>query len=428
MVEIRNPIPVSEAIERVQAEARRLGSEIVPLEEAYGRILAQPLLAVHDVPSFDRSPYDGFAIRAEDSAGASGDNRVAFTVVDHIGAGAVSGKIIGPNEAVRIMTGAQLPEGADAVAMLEQTQAAGAPEQTGGVNGKTIGVSFTIRKAFTPGENVSFRGEDMRQGEEVLPAGSLVHPGTVALLATFGCNRVEVAKLPVVGVLATGTELLEAGVPLEPGKIRNSNGPMIAAQLRRMGISARMYAAAADRLDDMLDTVRRALNECDCLITTGGVSVGDFDLLPAVYERLGATVLFNKVAMRPGSVTTVAALDGRYLFGLSGNPSACYTGFELFARPALLRMMGAQRVYPLHTRAKLAEDFAKANPFARFIRAVYDGESVRPAGFNKSNAVSSIGRANALLVLPGGTRGFQTGDIVDVLLPGMEEGSAEWTL
>lgn len=425
MVEVRTPISVSEAVKRVQAEAGRLGSEFVPLEESYGRILAKPLVAAHDVPSFDRSPYDGFAIRSKDSAGASGTNRVAFEVVDHIGAGAVSGKKVGKHQAVRIMTGAQLPQGADAVVMLEQTQESGAAADTEGVE---TSAAFTIRKPFEAGENISFQGEDMSLGEEILPAGSLIHPGTIALLATFGYEQVEVAKLPVVGILSTGTELLEPGSALQPGKIRNSNGPMIAAQLRRMGVQSRMYAAAVDRLDDMMETVRQALTECDCLITTGGVSVGDFDLLPAVYEQLGATVLFNKVAMRPGSVTTVAVLDGRYLFGLSGNPSACYTGFELFARPALLRMMGAERVYPMQTQAVLGEDFGKANPFTRFVRAVYDGQTVRPAGFNKSNAVSSIGRGNALIVLPGGTRGFKTGDTVDVLLPGMEEGSSVWKL
>ncbi|OWA37491.1 molybdopterin molybdenumtransferase [Saccharibacillus sp. O16] len=445
MVEIRTPIPVSEAIDRVQAKVRRLGSENVPLEQAYGRILAKPLIAAHDVPAFDRSPYDGFAIRAEDSAAASGENRVAFVVIDHIGAGAVSARTLGPGEAVRIMTGAQLPKGADAVVMLEQTQETPIPEavlRAADNRTRTVGAeqtesqtesqptspsaAFTIRKPFAPGENVSFRGEDMREGEEILPEGSLIHPGTIALLATFGHQEIEAAKLPVVGILATGTELLEPGAALEPGKIRNSNGPMIAAQLRRMGVPCRMYAAAADRLDDMLDTVRLALGETHCLITTGGVSVGDFDLLPAVYERLGAEVLFNKVAMRPGSVTTVAVLDGRYLFGLSGNPSACYTGFELFVRPALLAMMGAEKIYPMRTRAVLGEDLGQANPFARFIRAVYDGRTVRPAGFNKSNAVSSIGRGNALILLPGGTRGFAAGDEVDVLLPGMEEGLAVW--
>mgnify|MGYP003561938925 CR=1 FL=1 len=414
MMEQRKPISVAEAIERVIQHAQLLGEEIVGLYESYGRILTEPIIAVHDVPHFDRSPYDGFAIRSVDSAGATGDNRIKFSVVDYIGAGIVSNKTLTKNEAVRIMTGAPLPSGADAIVMFEQTIESGD--------------SFTIRKTFDALENVSLQGEDVKKGEEIIEVGSLIHPGTVALLATFGYDKVQVAKQPIVGILSTGTELLDVSESLAPGKIRNSNGPMIAAQLARMGISCKMYGLSADNLESSLEIVKRAAKETDCLITTGGVSVGDFDFLPAIYERLGAEVLFNKVAMRPGSVTTVAVANGRYLFGLSGNPSACFTGFELFVRPALLKMMGAEKIYLPQTTAVLAEDFTKANPFSRFIRAVYDGASIRPAGFNKSNAVSSIARGNALIVLPGGSRGFTVGDKVDVLLLGVEEGTVKWLL
>ncbi|WP_394121934.1 gephyrin-like molybdotransferase Glp [Planococcus donghaensis] len=414
MVEKRNPIPVAEAVKKVLDHAFPLGTETVELEESYGRILAEPIVASSDVPPFNRSPYDGYAIRSMDSSGASGDNRIGFTVIDHIGAGEVSAKKLGAGEAIRIMTGAQLPEGADAVVMFEQTV-----ESTD---------SITIRKPFEALENVSLQGEDLRQCEMVIDSGSLINPGTIALLATFGYPQVSVAKQPIVGILSTGTELLEVGDALVPGKIRNSNGPMIVAQLRRMGFRCKMYGMSIDRLDESYEVVKKAAEETDCLITTGGVSVGDFDFLPAIYERLGAEVLFNKVAMRPGSVTTVAVANGRYLFGLSGNPSACFTGFELFVRPALLKMMGARKLYLPHTTAVLGEDFTKANPFTRFIRATYDGETATPAGFNKSNAVSSIARGNALIVLPGGTRGFQAGDAVDVLLLGMEEGSGKWQL
>lgn len=410
----RTPVTVAEAVLRVTDNAGRTGTERIPLEASYGRILAQPLTATHDVPHFTRSPYDGYAIAARDSAGASGSNRVRFTVVDHIGAGEVSQVVLGRGEAVRLMTGAALPAGADAVVMFEQAVAEGD--------------TFTVRKAFMAQENLSLQGEDMQAGEAVLPAGSFVHPGVVALLATFGYGEVTVGKRPVVGILTTGTELLAVTDPLVPGKIRNSNGPMIAAQLARMGIPCRIYDTEADQLEQCLRTVRRALAETDCLITTGGVSVGDYDYLPEIYTRLGAEVLFNKVAMRPGSVTTVAVAGGKCLFGLSGNPSACFTGFELFVRPALLRMMGANHLYLPRTTAVLAEDYPKANPFTRFIRAVYDGTAVRPAGFNKSNAVSSIARGNALIVLPGGSRGYAAGDQVEVLLLGAEEGTKEWVL
>lgn len=410
----RQPIQVGEAVKRIMEGAAALGSERIPLEHSYGRILADPVIAAHDVPPFDRSPYDGFAIRSSDTREASGDYRIEFTVVDAIGAGNVSIKTPGEREAVRVMTGAQLPAGTDAVVMLEQT----AETERG----------FTIRKPFLPQENVSLQGEDMRSGEPVLPAGTLIQPGVAALLATFGYAEVRVSRLPQVGILTTGSELLSTADPLQPGKIRDSNGPMIAAQLARMGIPYRMYKTAADRLDETLEQVRTAISETDALITTGGVSVGDFDYLPAVYKELGAEVLFNKVAMRPGSVTTAARLEGYPLFGLSGNPSACYVGFELFVRPRLIAMMGGTKPYLPRTTARLGEASDKANPFTRFIRAVYDGDTVKPAGFNKSNAVSSIARGNALIVLPGGTRGAAAGERVNVLLLGMEEGAETWTL
>nr|WP_251047925.1 gephyrin-like molybdotransferase Glp [Planococcus sp. ISL-109] len=403
---------VEDAVRAVLNHAGLLASEFVALEDSYGRILAEPLIATADVPPFNRSPYDGYAIRSRDTTGASGTSRVTFNVIDHIGAGEVSVKMLNAFEAIRIMTGAQLPAGADAVAMFEQTV--------------ENGQSFTLRKPFAKLENVSLQGEDVEKNEVVIESGNLINPGTIALLATFGYTQPKVAKLPTVGILSTGTELLGVGDALVPGKIRNSNGPMIMAQLKRMGIACRMYGMSIDNLEESYQAVKKAAQETDCLITTGGVSVGDFDFLPAIYERLGAKVLFNKVAMRPGSVTTVAVADGRFLFGLSGNPSACFTGFELFVRPALLKMMGAQKPFLPHTTARLAEDFEKANPFTRFIRAVYDGETVRPAGFNKSNAVSSIARGNALIVLPSGTRGFVKGDRVDVLLLGVEEGAFKW--
>ncbi len=420
MVEIRKPIPVRDAIERVMTRARPLGSETVLLADSYGRLLAEPVVAAHDVPPFPRSPYDGFAIRSADSSGANEQQRISFCVIEHLGAGDTASRGLGRGEAMRIMTGAAMPAHADAVVMLEQTKM---DEQTG---------TFTIRKPFRALENVSLQGEDVQTGEMLIEAGELIHPGTIALLATFGYDQVKVARRPSVGLIATGSELLDVDEPLAPGKIRNSNGPMIAGQLARLRVPYRSYGIMKDNLEDGLALMQRALEESDCVITTGGVSVGDFDYLPAIYERLGAEVLFNKVAMRPGSVTTVAALGDKLLFGLSGNPSACFIGFELFTRPALLSMMGGQKPYLSYTQAMLAEDFNQPNPFTRFIRAVYhyDGQRamVSSAGFNKSNAVSSIARGNAIIVLPGGSRDIERGELVDVLLLGMEDGERQWRI
>lgn len=417
-MEIRKPIPVAEAVAQVMGHVQRLGTESISLEQSMGRILAEPIVARHNVPPFDRSPYDGFAIRAKDSKGASGDNRVPFKVIGEIGAGYVGGLPVEPHEAYRIMTGAQIPENADAVVMFEQTV-----ETEEG---------FTIRKPFETGDNISYAGEDASKGEMLIPRGTLIHAGTIALLATFGYADAVVYRQPVVGVLSTGTELLDVSDDLVPGKIRNSNGPMVKAQLERLGVPYKSYGTSSDDLDACTEVIERALQETDALITTGGVSVGDFDHLPAIYERLGAKVLFNKVAMRPGSVTTVAVQGDKFLFGLSGNPSACFTGFELFARPALLSLMGCTAPYLPYLKAKLAEDFTKPNPFTRFIRAVWqmteNGVTAAPAGFNKSNAVSSIARGNCLIVLPSGTRGYSTGDEVDLLLIGAEQGAEDWVL
>jgi len=418
MVEVRKPIQVSEAVRLVMERVNITGTEMISLEHTYGRILAQPIIAKHDVPSFNRSPYDGFAVRAEDTVGASGDNRIPFTVIGEIGAGHIADRGIERGEAYRIMTGALIPENAEAVIMLEQTTEGQA--------------SFTVRKPFSQGENISFKGEDAKKGERLIEAGAFIHPGTIALLATFGYAEVKVAKRPVVGILSTGTELLEVSDELVPGKIRNSNGPMIAAQLTRMGIAYKSYGMQVDDLEICMGIVEKALAETDLLITTGGVSVGDYDYLPAIYERLGAKVLFNKVAMRPGSVTTVAMLGDKFLFGLSGNPSACFTGFELFTRPVILGMQGAITPYMPRIQVKLGEDFTKPNPFTRFIRAFWEMTSAGivavPAGFNKSNAVSSIARGTCLIVLPSGTRGYTAGMNVDILLLGAEQGVGDWVL
>jgi molybdopterin molybdotransferase len=417
MLEKRTPIPVTEAIERVMKYAREGEAETVQLEEAYGRYLAEELRADHDVPPFDRSPYDGFAIRAVDSAQAKLDNPVEFEVIETIGAGQVAMKTVSPFQAVRIMTGAQIPAGCDAVVMLELAKQY---ER----DGKTY---ISIKRPFRPGDNISFQGEDAKKGDALVPKGTRINPGVQALLATFGYAEVKVARKPRIGIFVTGSELLDVSDPLVPGKIRNSNAYMIQAQVARSGAEPVYFGKLMDDLDTCFAAIQSALDQVDMLITTGGVSVGDYDYLPAIYERLGAEVLFNKVAMRPGSVTTVAHLDGKLLFGLSGNPSACYVGYELLVRPVVRKRLFSAKPYLKKATATLTADFPKPNPFTRFVRsyvALEDGRlTVAPVGRDKSNIVTSLAKANALMVLPGGTRGFAKGDTVEVWLLEDEEGS-----
>lgn len=393
--------------------------ELVSINESYGRYLSEDLVATSDVPHFNRSPYDGFAIRSVDSSNASLSNAVEFEVVDHIGAGYVSNKEVGEFQAVRIMTGAQMPMNCDAVVMLELAK-------TSEKNGKSY---MSIKRSYKSGDNVSFAGEDAKKGEVLVKRGTKINPGIQAMLATFGYKDVPVAKKPVIGLFATGTELLEVEDELQPGKIRNSNTHMIIAQIERSGAEVRYFGKLPDDFELCYESIRSAIVEVDLLITTGGVSVGDFDYLPQIYKKLGADVLFNKVAMRPGSVTTVAHLDGKILFGLSGNPSACYVGFELFARPIIRTMLFCTKPHLRREKAVLEVDFPKANPFTRFVRSkvtIANGKLVAsPSGVDKSNIVMSLAGANSFIILPGGTRGFEAQTIVDVLLLEDSEGS-EW--
>ncbi|MFN4213908.1 gephyrin-like molybdotransferase Glp [Exiguobacterium sp.] len=395
----RKPLAVDEAVALVREATRRAETETVPLHRANGRTLAMDLVATHDVPAFDKSPYDGFAVRSADLQTASRDEPVTLPIQYVQGAGHV-GAPLRDGQAIRIMTGAKIPEGADAVVMLEIVQA---DEQA---------VTF---KRPARDANISYQGEDIAAGTAVVARGTRINPGVVALLATFGYDRVDVFMKPWITVFATGDELVEPGLKKAEGHIYNSNAYMILAQIEALGGTATYGGILPDTFTSTKRAIDEALRTSDAVITTGGVSVGDFDYLPDVYEALGASVLFNKVGMRPGSVTTVARVGHQLLFGLSGNPSACFVGTELFVG-AYIRTLYAQ-AERTSVEAKLGVDFTKPNPFDRFVRGRLTVDAtgqavVYPSGKDKSGVVSSLAACNAFIHLPGGTRGFQKGDKV----------------
>ncbi|SET67286.1 molybdopterin molybdochelatase [Oceanobacillus limi] len=417
MLNQRKPIKVNEAIERVLNHTSIGNIEYVSLEESYGRFLGDDLIADHHVPPFDRSPYDGFAVRAMDTNDASRNTPITLEVVGEIGAGSVFGGVVDKGQAVRIMTGAQIPEGCDAVVMLELVKEI--KEET-----KSF---IQLKRSFESGDNISFSGEDTKKGEVLASEGTYINPGIVALLATFGYKQVPVSCKPKIGIIATGSELLDVDEELQPGKIRNSNAFMVYSQIIRAGGEPIYFGQFSDEFDTCFEQVKKALEQVDFLITTGGVSVGDYDYLPAIYEKLSANVMFNKVGMRPGSVTTVAEIDGQLLFGLSGNPSACYVGFELFTRPIIRTYLHAYHPALKKETAILGANFPKPNPFDRFVRGHLSFENGKliatPVGLDKSNVVSSLGSANVLINLPGGTRGYEQGMDVSVILLEDQEGT-----
>ncbi|WP_282960578.1 molybdopterin molybdotransferase MoeA [Salirhabdus euzebyi] len=419
-MERRKPIKVGEAVERTMQYAISGDVRSISIEEAYGHFLGEDLVADHDVPLFNRSPYDGFAIRSEDTKAASRENPLPLKVVGEIGAGSVFSETVRENQAVRIMTGAQIPDGCDAVVMLELTKEVQ-------IDGET---HVRIKRSFQSGDNISYKGEDVKKLDVLAVKGTFINPGVVALLATFGYKHVPVSQKPTVGIIATGSELLKIDEPLQPGKIRNSNAYMIHAQIKRAGATPIYLGQFSDDFSTCYQQVHDALEKVDFLITTGGVSVGDYDYLPDIYKKLGANVLFNKIGMRPGSVTTIAELDGKLLFGLSGNPSACYVGFELFTRPVIRTFLHCSNPYLKFEKAILGANFPKPNPFDRFVRAHLGYEGGRlvatPTGLDKSSAVSSLALSNILLYLPGGTRGYEKGMEVDVVLLEDQEGTTNF--
>ncbi|WP_445490674.1 molybdopterin molybdotransferase MoeA [Niallia sp. 03133] len=420
MTHFRKPIPVEKAIEKVW-KCRQPGIvQTVKLKKAMGHFLGETIIATSDIPRFDKSPYDGFALRTDDIKEAASDKIVELEVVDHIGAGMVSFKKIRPYQAVRIMTGAQIPEGCDAVMMLELVKEIKKNDKT----------YIQVKRNLKKGENISFQGEDIQKGTRLVEKGVKINPGVQSLLATFGYSEVKVMRPPVIGVFATGNELLDVDEPLVSGKIRDSNSYMLGAQIERCGAVAKYYGKIPDSIEEVCEVIKKAIDEVDVVITSGGVSVGDFDYMPQVYEKLHAEVLCNKIGMRPGSVTTIAELDGKLLYGLSGNPSACYVGFELYVRPIIRDMLGSKKPFVKRAKAILASDFPKANPFPRFVRGKLHFQDARiyatPVGRDKSSVIYSLAFADCLLVLPGGTRGYQKGMEVDVLLLEDQEGSEKY--
>ncbi|MFY0543630.1 gephyrin-like molybdotransferase Glp [Brevibacillus sp. H7] len=404
----RQTIHVDEAAHLLLAEDISLPEEEVDIHEAYGRTVARDLYATCDLPPFDRSPLDGFAVRAADTRGATVDQPVFLSVVETIAAGQVPQAELVPGTASRIMTGAMLPKGADAVVMFEQT-----------VHPGTLSPLVGVKKELKPGENISRRGEELCEGTKIAAAGELINAGTLALLATFGCTRIPVVRKPRIGLLATGSELLDADQPLVPGKIRNSNGVMLSAMIAEAGGIPVWFGRLPDDLTKAKRALENYMEQVDAMITTGGVSVGDFDVIASLTDEPDVKLLFNRVAMRPGSPTTAAVFRDKLLLGLSGNPGACFLGFELFGRPFLAHMLRQRDQGVRKIRAVLATSYEKPCPYPRFLRGrLMEKEAVLyayPDCNDKSGNLSTLKESECFIVIPAGGRGKQAGETVDVI-------------
>lgn len=406
----RKALQVHDAQAIVKGYVKRGTSEMVDLEKSDGRVLASDILAPHPYPTFRRSGMDGYAIVAADTEVCSDGKTIWLKVIDNIPCGAVSEKVIESGVTSRIMTGAQVPEGADAVVMLEMTESR--------AKGETEWIG--IKKRIEKNKNITPIGLELKGGEVILNQGTRIGPGEISVLATFGVSQVEVMKKPVVGIFSTGTELLDIRDPLEPGKIRNSNTYMLASQIREAGGEPVVMDAIPDDITMAREKVEEALKRYDIVVTTGGVSVGDFDIMGDLVRNGTMTMLFNKVTMRPGSVTTAAVQEGKLLFALSGNPGACYVGFLLFVRPTIRQMLGMADSYLKEWDAALGVEYSRVNNFTRFVRGrleVREGRLVAiPALLDESNVMITIKDSSCLIVIPPELKGAAVGQKVKVLL------------
>lgn len=415
----RQAITPEEACRRILAHVQPLAAEEVPLADAWRRSAARSIAAPHPYPPFRRSGMDGYAVRAADLPTADATASVELEVLESLQAGTVPTRSVGPGQASRIMTGGMLPEGADTVVMLEMTAA----YDRGGVS------YVRISKSVPAGRNVSGIGSELNAGATLIEEGRVIGAGETALLAAFGFAAVSVVRRPRIGILSTGSELLEVGDPLAPGRIRNSNAPMLSVLAREAGAEPVLLGRVPDRADEAEALIRSGLADCDLLLTTGGVSVGDSDILVDILARWEGRTLFNKIAMRPGSPTTAALLNGKLLLALSGNPGACFVGFQLLAAPAIRTMLRHGHPMPVSFQARLAERFPKINAFPRYVRGrteTRDGVLwVRPAGEDQSGLMTTIARADCLMVIPPLKEEMGEGAVVTVipLKPGVDIGT-----
>lgn len=393
-------ITFDDAFEIVISSARRLGTERLSIEDRgiSNRVLAEDIISETDLPPFNKSAMDGFACRRVDLANV-------LTIIETVPAGVMPEHAIAQNQCSKIMTGAVVPEGADCVIMVEDTEDAG--------KNKTRFTGKTTR------DNICLKGEDVRKGQTVLRAGCKLSPQHIAVLASQGHVRPLVSALPKVGIIATGDELVAPAHVPHPFQIRNSNGSQLAAQLNNIGITATNYGIAADNEETLDRIIKKAIAENDVVISSGGVSVGDYDLVCRILKNNNVRLMFEKVAVKPGRPMVFGISDSaphRFFFGLAGNPISTFVMFELLIKPFLYKMMGHDFKAPV-SLMQLNKTIKSNSERDSWIPVVSREDcSVTPVEYHGPAHISALCDAHGLLCIPAGTATIVEGSIVKVRL------------
>jgi molybdopterin molybdotransferase len=407
-------LSVEDALDRVLSVFQTLEPEQVDILDALGRVLAEDAYADMNVPPHDNSAMDGYAVVAADTDGASAASPRRLRVVENLAAGYVAAATVEPGTAVRIMTGAPVPDGADAVVRFEVTEQEGA--------------WVKVYKEVPVGKNIRYAGEDVVEGSLILAKGTLLRPQEVGMLASLGNRTVRVVRRPRVAILATGDELVEIDEPVGPGKIRNINSYSSAAQVIKYGGVPMMMGIAQDQIDDLTGKIRKGLEQgADLLLTSGGVSVGDFDVVKKVLAAEGE-ITFWRVRMKPGKPLAFgqieAAVDGVRrtvpILGMPGNPVSVMVSFEMFARPAILTMLGRKDLDKPVREAILVDEIADKDERRHYVRVKLEhkeGELYASlTGEQGSGILASMVKADGLAVIPAAWDHAPAGTRVKVLL------------
>jgi len=398
-------ITVAEALRQILPNINPLGLEKINLLNALGRVMGEDVKAGRNIPPKDNSAMDGYALRFEDTAGASPEHPVILEVIEDIPAGAIPRKSIAAGQASRIMTGAPIPEGADAVLRMEDTEK----------DGRLVRIKAKARCK----QDIRMAGEDVREGAVVIRRGSIVRPAEIGMLASLGRSFISVYQRPLVAVLATGNELVDIDENSSPWSIVNSNSYSIAAQVMDLGAVTMQMGIAKDEREDLVAKFQAALR-ADVVISSGGVSVGDYDLVKDIMKELGSKLQFWQVAMRPGRPLVYGTIGNILLFGLPGNPVSSMISFEQFIRPALLKMMGHKKIFRKAVKAILKENIEKRKGLTHFIRAIVsftDGRyTASTTGEQGSGILKSMVMANGLIVASEDAESIKAGSEVLVQL------------